>query len=162
MKEGTLYVRAGDLKVAGPEETLVTIGLGSCVAVALYDAAAQIGGLAHVMLPDPSSSRNPVPIGRFGSTAIPALLEKVEAGGADRSRLTARLVGGAAMFANVLSGSARSLGMRNVDAVRAALEAAGIPITAEEVGGDFGRTVHFTPADGRVRVTTIQHGGVDL
>ena len=162
MKEGFINVRAGDLKVAGADETLVTIGLGSCVAVALYDAETRIGGLAHVMLPDPSSARHPVPIGRFGSTAVPALLEEVERGGAVRSRLTARLVGGAAMFANVLSGSARSLGMRNVDAVRDALAASGIPITGEDVGGEYGRSVYFTPADGRIRITTIQHGGVDL
>lgn len=162
MKEGFVNVRAGDLRVCHAGATLVTIGLGSCVAVALYDAAARIGGLAHVMLPDPSSARNPVPIGRFGSTAVPALLEAMEAEGAQRARVTARLIGGAAMFANVLAGNARTLGTRNVDAVRAALDRLGLAVAGEDVGGGHGRTVYFDVASGGIRVSSIQHGDVQL
>jgi chemotaxis protein CheD len=162
MKEGVVNVRAGDLHVAQNGPTLVTIGLGSCVAVALYDPQTRVGGLAHVMLPDPTSARHPFPIGRFGTTAVPALLEAMERVGASRSRVTARLVGGAAMFANVLSTAARSLGNRNVDAVRKSIEDLGIPVVGEDVGADYGRTVYFHTDDGRVRVNSILHGDVHL
>jgi chemotaxis protein CheD len=144
-----ISVRMGDLKVGLGENILYAIGLGSCVGVALYDARVRIGGLAHVMLPHPLSVRRPAPVGRFASTAIKQLIDEMEQAGAARRRLYARLVGGAAMFEAVLNDDGPSLGQRNIEAARLALQEAGVPVHGEEVGGNHGRTVHFHVADGR-------------
>jgi chemotaxis protein CheD len=153
-------VRVGDVQVAYESGQLVTIGLGSCVAVALYDRGTRIGGLAHVMLPDPARARADVPPARFAGHAVQALLDMMEEAGAVRARITARLIGGAAMFPGVLTQEVGNLGDRNVLSCRAALDRHGIGIVREEVGGGHGRSVYFDVASGAVRVTTVLMGDV--
>lgn len=155
-------VRIGDLKVACGSSLLFTVGLGSCVAIALYDADARIGGLAHAMLPDPESGRKDAPPGRFASSAVTELIRVMEEHGASRGRLRARLAGGASMFRDVLDRAGLRLGRRNVEAARTALAAAGIPVDGEEVMGTYGRSVFLRISDGRILVTTVNHGDVYL
>jgi chemotaxis protein CheD len=160
--DGRVMVRVGDVQVARDSGQLVTIGLGSCVAVALYDAHARVGGLAHVMLPDPARARKDVPPARFASPAVDMLLELMQESGAQKKRISARLIGGAAMFPGVLTAEVGNMGERNVASCRAALERNGIGITHEEVGGSHGRSVFFDVASGAVRVTTVLMGDVVL
>ncbi len=141
---------------------MTILGLGSCVAVVLYDAISRVGGLAHVLLPDPSYSSEPEKHWRYASTAIPGLVRELEAAGADRRRITARLVGGACMFQDLLPQNQPHLGERNVGAARAALARDGITVVAEEVGGDFGRAIHFDLNDGRLRISSYRHGHVEI
>jgi chemotaxis protein CheD len=155
-------VRIGDVKVAAGSSVLFTIGLGSCVAVALYDPLARVGGLAHAMLPHPAAGRRDAPPGRFATTAIPALLELLTAHGASRRRLRARLAGGASMFRDVLEGDGLRLGRRNVEAARAALAAAAISVDGEDVFGTYGRSVFLRTSDGRLLVTSVYHDDVTL
>jgi len=154
-----IIVRVADYSAGGAESRLITLGLGSCVAIILYDGTARVGGMAHVLLPSLSLGRrkaeNPA---KFPQTAVPALLTDMGALGAERRRITARLVGGASMFANLAPPGSMQMGERNVVATREVLNTHGIPITAEAVGGDFGRSVHFTIADGRIRVRSVAHG----
>jgi chemotaxis protein CheD len=161
--DARISVRMGEFKVGLGNSVLFAIGLGSCVGVALYDPRIRVGGLAHVMLPHPLSPRRPAPPGRFASTAVEHLIHEMEQAGAARRRLYARLVGGAAMFESVLNDeSGLALGQRNIEASRLALQAAGVPIQAEEVGGNHGRTVHFHVADGRVVITSVRNPDVIL
>jgi chemotaxis protein CheD len=155
-------VRIGDVKVAAGSSVLFTIGLGSCVAVALYDAQRQVGGLAHAMLPDPGAGRKNAPPGRFATTAIAQLLALLVAEGASLKRLRARLAGGASMFRDVLDGDGLRLGRRNVDAARRALEEAGIPVDGEDVFGTYGRSVFLRTSDGKLLVTSVNHDDVVL
>jgi chemotaxis protein CheD len=155
-------VRIGELAVAAGHGVLLTIGLGSCVAVALYDAEQRVAGLAHVMLPTPADARPGAPIGRFASTAVPALIAAMADSGAERHRLRARIAGGASMFSRVLTDSGRNLGMRNVAAVEAALVAAAVPLDARDVGGEHGRSVFLDSTDGRLLVTSVRHADVVL
>jgi chemotaxis protein CheD len=155
VSELRVSVQIGELKVAGAGTVLFTVGLGSCVAIALYDASARIGGLAHAMLPDPSNGRKQTPPGRFASTAVPSLLEMMLAAGADPARVVARLAGGSSMFESLLDERGRRLGMRNVEAAREALARAGSPIHAEDVGGAHGRSVYLCTTDGSLRVTSV-------
>lgn len=145
-------IAAGDHRVGTGDRTLTVIGLGSCVAVILYDSESQIGGLAHVLLPDPSFSTAPERRMRFASTAVPDLVQEMERAGATRDRMRARLVGGASMFQELLGSDHQNIGERNVLAARTALEEGGIEIIGEDVGGDFGRTVRFDLKKGEVRV----------
>jgi len=151
-------VRVADLQVATAGEMLITVGLGSCVAIVLYDAIARIGGMAHVLLPSPALSRVDGNPAKFPQTAVPRLLELMSQCGASPRRLTGRLVGGASMFASLTAPGTIQMGDRNVVASRQALNHAGIPLTGESVGGDYGRTVRLTVADGRLEVSSVAHG----
>lgn len=152
-----IRVKVADL-AATATGTLITIGLGSCVAIALYDEGAAVGGLAHVLLPEESMSRDRSNLAKFPSTAIPMLLERMERMGASRERIWAKIAGGASMFASLLPGGGISVGERNVAAVRNALTAAGTPILAQDTGGDYGRSVYFCVDEGRVEVRSLKKG----
>lgn len=155
---GRIIVRVAELVVRAEPAELVALGLGSCVAVALYDAVARVAGMAHVLLPAPVPGRPPGPIGRHAQTAIPALVERMIEAGAARMRLTARLAGGSSMFAALLAPGTIHMGARNTVATHEALHQLRIRIAGEWVGGDFGRSVYFDAASGEVRVTSVGHG----
>lgn len=78
--------------------------------------------------------------------------------GALRARVKARLVGGASMFGELLNSDQQNIGARNIVAARVALRNGGITIVGEDVGGDFGRTVHFEVENGRVCVRSPRRG----
>ncbi len=150
-----LTVGMAELKVAAPPDKLSVHGLGSCVVVALYDPEAKVAGLAHAMLPTAKGSAavSEEKPGKFCDQAVEALLRQMEGAGAKRSRIFARLVGGATMFS--FSGTPNAplaLGERNLQAARGALKAAGIGIKAEDSGGSQGRSLELEPEDGALTV----------
>lgn len=162
MSPERIAVRIGEVKVAAAGAVLYTIGLGSCVAIALYDPREHIGGLAHAMLPEPGNGRRSTPPGRFATTAVGELLAQLEQAGAAPRRLRARLAGGASMFRDLLEGEGLRLGRRNVDAARQALHAAGVPLDAEDVFGTYGRSVYLHTGDGHLLITSVRHSDVVL
>jgi chemotaxis protein CheD len=139
---------------------LVTLGLGSCVAIMLHDPQTKAGAMAHVLLPSISLARDFTNKAKFPETAVPLLIERLKALGADPRRLVAKLAGGASMFASLMTPGSVQMGERNIAAARAALRAANIPVAAEAVGGGRGRSVRFHVRDGRVETRTV--GGDDL
>lgn len=152
---GEIVVRISELRAANGESVLTTMGLGSCVAIAVHDPASGVGGLAHILLPSRSLSRSGDNPGRFPQSALPALLEEMRLLGADRRRLVARLVGGASMFSTLIPAGSMQMGERNVIAVREVLNQLAIPVIAELVGGNRGRSVWFHVAAGRVVVRSV-------
>lgn len=155
-----LVVGIADLKAAGNPCKLVTIGLGSCVGVALYDAAAHLGALAHIMLPSSQEVAHNENKAKFADTAIPLVLEKLEELGARRGRVVAKIAGGARMFS--FNSAQQYVGDRNVEAVKEALKSAGVPLIASDVGGSVGRSVEFDVSTGKVYVKTITRGVTEL
>jgi chemotaxis protein CheD len=150
-------VRMGELAASADDgEVLVSLGLGSCIGLAVLDRRVGVAGLAHVVLPasDGHSSPN---LMKFADHAVPELIERLVALGARRARLEAVLVGGASMFA--VTTSALEVGTRNETAVRDQLEARRVPVIASETGGARGRTirVHVT----NTRVTVREAGGTE-
>lgn len=131
----------GDHKVG--TEPMATVGLGSCVALILYDMKNGIGGMAHVMLPE-SRGKTEKP-GKFADTALEILLDELERNGSAKSFIRAKLVGGAAMFSTPSNNL--NIGERNINALRDLLEKARITTDKEDVGGTSGRSVLFTPAE---------------
>jgi chemotaxis protein CheD len=129
-------VRMGELAASGtPGHVLVSLGLGSCIGLALLDRRARIAGLAHIVVPaaDGQAAENPR---KFADLALPELLDAVQELGAGRMRLEAVVVGGASMFM-VASGSL-DVGQRNEIAVRQLLEAGGVDeelVVARELAG---------------------------
>jgi chemotaxis protein CheD len=135
--------------VAGEPPQKMRAVVGSCIALALYHPRLKRGAMAHVVLPD-SAGRDGAP-GKFADTAVPRMLETLKAVGAPAHSLTAKLAGGAAMFAG--SGPLK-IGEANVEAVARALRAAGVRIAAQDVGGNCGRRVTFECEGGTMIVET--------
>jgi chemotaxis protein CheD len=158
MSAREVLVRVADLRVGGSNDVLVTVGLGSCVAIILHDAEARIGGLAHVLLPSPALTRPDSNPAKFPQSAVPRMLELMRAEGAHPERITGRLAGGASMFAALAPLGTIQMGERNLVAARHALSASGVRLVGEAVGGDFGRTVRLRVRDGAVEVRTVAHG----
>ncbi len=147
----------------GAEESLVAYGLGSCVAICLFDPATRVAGMAHVVLPgaDPTGAPNP----KFARSALPALLELMREQGASREarRYVVKLAGGAQVLAIGGTGSLPRIGEQNARAVQEALAAAGMPVHASDLGGGKGRTVWLDPRDGgRIRVRSVGSGEREL
>ena len=155
---GEIIVRVADLRVGSNQDILVTIGLGSCVAVVLHDPVARVGGLAHILLPSPALGRKDDSPAKFPQTAVPRLLELMAQLGANARRVSARLAGGASMFAGLAAPGTIQMGERNTVACRQVLIQLGVPIAAQATGGDYGRTVKLWVTDGRVEVSSVSHG----
>ncbi len=143
-----IKVGMADLNVCVAPNGITTLGLGSCVGIALRDPVTKIGGLAHIMLPDSTSIRNNTNIPKFADTGIEELVKQVVAKGASRSRLVAKIAGGAQMFAFQTKSDMVRVGERNVEASKKKLRELKIPILAEDTGKNYGRTVIFYPETG--------------
>ena len=136
--------------------SLVTVGLGSCVAIAIHDPLARVAGLAHVLLPEAAPDAVIVNRARYASTAVPMLIEEMRALGAS-GPFVAKLAGGARLFGQLLS-TASGVGARNIEASRDALAKASVAVVAEDVGGESGRTVSFDVASGALNVRSVRGG----
>lgn len=144
-----IKVGMADLKVCKSPDGVTTLGLGSCVGIAIRDTALKIGGLAHIMLPDSTAIRGgETNIPKFADTGIKELVRQLESMGAKRSRMTAKLAGGAMMFAFQNKSDLVRVGDRNVEASKETLKQLQIPVLAEDTGETYGRTVIFYPETG--------------
>ena len=138
-------------RVAQAPITLTTMALGSCLGVVLYDEATIIGGLAHVMHPKRELVKNNVNKAKFVDSAIALMVNRMVKKGAARERIVAKIFGGAKMFANVKgSPGVLQIGEKNVESAREKLAELDIPVVAEDVGGNQGRTISFNLSDGTV------------
>lgn len=131
--------------------------LGSCIGLALIDRRLKLAGLAHIVLPD-SPQASPENPGKYASTAIPALIQKMQAlAGNEKMRLQAKVAGGANMFA--ASGAAPTIGDKNLEAVERLLDEQRITIVGRHCGGEQGRRMTLDPATG---IVTIEIVGADI
>ena len=162
MKPPPTYVKVAQYAVGVPGDVLATLGLGSCVAILLRDPVARVGGMAHVLLPEPALARDDGNPFKFAQTAVPELIAELRREGARAARIEGRLVGGAAMFATLMVPGTLNMGERNIRAAREALVRAGIPLHGEDVGGDYGRSVRFRVDDGSVTVSSVGRPDVVL
>ena len=151
-----IRVGMADMKIGKGGDKLVTFGLGSCVAILLYDETNKVGGLAHIMLPDSKQNKgrslNPA---KFADTAVNGLIEKLIENGARRKNLKAKIAGGAEMFNLSKSDFKATIGSRNIQAVKRNLRQRSINITGQDVGGNQGRTVELFTDTSKVTVRTI-------
>jgi chemotaxis protein CheD len=150
-----IKVGMADLKVCISPDTITTLGLGSCVGIAIRDPLTGIGGLAHVMLPDSKQIKDNSNIPKFADTGIEELVRCVVQAGASKNRLVAKIAGGAQMFAFQNKSNLVRVGERNVEASKAKLKELGIPILAEDTGENFGRTVVFSPETGEFLIRAV-------
>lgn len=151
-----IIVGMADLKIAKEPDILTTLGLGSCVGIALYDARTKIGGLAHIMLPvNNQATQNRM---KYADTAIIDLINQMGRLGAYRPALVAKLAGGAHMFGNPGNNNILRVGERNVKACIDVLSYLKIPIHANDTGGCYGRTIELCTSTGILKIKTAGHG----
>lgn len=152
-----VHVRIGEVAVSNSaSDLLVAVGLGSCIGLAVVSRPSGIAALCHVFLPEPPDDMDSVPqthVGRYATTAVPAIVERMSALGVTRaSRMKAVVVGAAQMFDLRGRTSSGDVGARNLAAVTQALQVAGIEVVASDTGGSTGRTVRVSVETGRVLV----------
>jgi chemotaxis protein CheD len=155
--------RMGELVVSNtPDDVLVSIGLGSCIGLALVEPSKGLGALAHIMLPEaPEEGDAAGGEAKFADVAVPRLVERMRDAGALPSRMQAAVVGGASMFA-FSGGSGLDIGPRNEREVLTQLERCHVRVLATATGGTTGRTMRVHVADGRVTVKTAGGTQFDL
>jgi len=150
MKEPEM-VGIAQMAVAKAPERICCLGLGSCVAVFLYDATTKVGGVVHILLPR-APPGNTVPT-KYADTAVRKLLEEVLAKGARRGYIRAKLVGGAQMFPN-LNIKVSDIGKDNCEEAKRALKQLGIRLAGEDIHGTRGRSATFDLETGKVSIST--------
>lgn len=143
-----IKVGMADLNVCKAPDGITTLGLGSCVGIAIRDPVTKIGGLAHVMLPDSKQIENNTNRYKFADTGIEDLVNKLVAMGGNKSRFEAKIAGGAQMFAFQNKSDMVRVGERNVEASIKKLKELGIPLKSQDTGLNYGRTVIFYPETG--------------
>ncbi len=144
--ESKITIGIADMKMAQNSGMLITYALGSCIGICLYDQKIKLGALIHIMLPlnmEPGRKNTM----KYADTGIRETLKMMEAKGASRSRVTAKIAGGAKMF-EVKGGSLSNIGQRNIESVHNTLKREGIKLLQEDVGGTVARTLLFDVGTG--------------
>lgn len=154
--------------MAKAPEVLKVFGLGSCVALSLYDPKKKVGGLAHILLPGPAPKKGKKisgdrPSGKYADRAVAELVRALKERGGDPGRMVAKMAGGATMFSPLEEKRGEiqaksAVGERNVAAVKKQLKKLKIPIAGEDVGGGSGRTITFETLTGRFLVKSSRDG----
>ena len=162
MHDNQVKVGIADLNLVLPPGVIMTIGLGSCIGISLYDKKLKIAGLAHIMLPDSTQFKNVKTPMKFADLAIPLLIDKMIKMGSNKNNIIAKISGGASMFNFSDKSVTSDIGARNTAAVKEALKKLNIPILAEETGGNKGRTMIVNSEDGVVTIRIVGQGTITL
>ncbi|MFK4785176.1 chemotaxis protein CheD [Fusobacterium sp. MFO224] len=152
-------VSIGQIKIGTEDDELCAIGLGSCVAVIIYDSFNKIAGMIHILLPTvlQKDAADIIPT-RYADTGIKILLDKVIENGAKKSLLRAKIVGGAELFSINSKLLKSDVGKRNVIMSKKTLEKLSIPLIASDVGGNSGRSATFYVNNNKLRIKTLKKG----
>ena len=159
MAENSIVLGMADLMVVPAPVKLITLGLGSCIGLVVYDSFAKVAGMAHIMLPTSRGLSSSEKVGKFADTAVPAIIEEMLKKGATRGRIKAKIAGGAQMFALPgMSADFLTVGAKNVNETMARLRRLGIALVASDTGGNKGRTIEFDTKNWMLKVKTLGKG----
>ena len=150
-----IKVGMADLNICKAPNVITTLGLGSCIGLVFYDPVTKVGGMVHYMLPDSTKVRNNSNIAKFGDTGIEELYKRVIAAGANKSRLVAKIAGGAKMFEVSGLSEVVNIGARNTEAAKLKLKQLGIRLVAEDTGLNYGRTVELHCDTGEFYIKSV-------
>ena len=152
--DDTVVIGIGDYVVVEGDTKTSTVGLGSCIGTVLYDDQKKISGMSHIMLPA-KGNREDRP-GKYADAAIPILIDEMVKKGALKSRIKAKIAGGASLFA--FTEDNLKIGERNTEAVKKVLSEQNISLIAKDVGGDRGRTIIFDPVTNKLFIKMVKKG----
>lgn len=154
-----ITIGIADLNVVKPPDSIITYALGSCIGICLYDKVNKIAGMAHIMLPLSTEAVGGIQNARkYADTGMLELIVLMEKAGAKKYNITAKIAGGAQMFALKETSTGMDIGLRNKVATKETLSKVGIKLIAEDCGLNFGRTVEFYAENGMLKIKTIAHG----
>jgi len=153
-----IKVGMADYKIAKSPDSLITLCLGSCVGVVIYDKTKQIAGMAHIMLPSSEEIKNNSNKMKFADTCIDMMMADLLKQGVNKSLLKAKIAGGAQMFSVSLKSDNLNIGKKNAEAVKKKLKSLNIPIVAEDLHGNNGRTITFEVASNDLHIKSIGKG----
>lgn len=136
-------------------DKIITLGLGSCIGIALYDKEKKIAGLVHIMLPDSKQFKNIANPLKYADLGIEDLLKKMVNLGCRKEKIVAKIAGGASMFNFSDKNIVSDIGKRNIIASIEKIKALSIPLISEDTGGSKGRTMILESEDGSVFIKSI-------
>ncbi|HDQ93489.1 MAG TPA: chemotaxis protein CheD [Synergistetes bacterium] len=156
-------VGMGETLIARVPGILSSLGIGSCLAVALFDERAGIAGMVHIMLPrEFKSPMGDLPVkpvmpkpGKFADMALRNLVDLLQKEGAAKSRLKAKFAGGAKMFSISRGPNLLSIGEQNIAVVLEELQSLKIPLEGQDTGGTRGRSITFFTETWEMEVRAI-------
>lgn len=151
----TRPVPSGCYTISNKNKGLLTAYLGTCVGVTLCDRKANVGGLIHLLLPEPSGSGAPLKPENFASTGLPLFLNALCKQGASIERLEASMAGGALIGPLSQADMEFDIGGRTVQIVEKILSQGGIPIRKTETGGFFSCRLSLDLNTWESRIDTI-------
>lgn len=152
-------VGIAEYKIVKEPQKIMTIGLGSCCGVILYDEINKIAGLVHILLSSSQNEKKLINEAKYADTGIVALYEDMKKLGANPRFIKAKLAGGAHMFSfNSSSSSVFTIGEKNVKACKEMLTKLNIKIVSEDTLGSCGRTVVFDTTTNKLHVKSVGKG----
>ena len=162
LRKNDIRVGIADAKIISAPDSTMTIGLGSCVGIALHDTVKKITALIHIMLPDSHAFKKVTNPYKFADLAIPLILEEMIKRGCAKRNLVAKIAGGASMFKFSEQSINSDIGNRNIEAVKKAITREGITVASEDVGGSKGRSMFVEAETGRVLIRTVGEGTKEI
>ena len=164
MMSNDIKVGISDYKIAKAPDQLLTLGLGSCIGIVIYDKKNKIAGLSHIMLPDSEmfTTRSMIKVEKFADLAIPAMVEEIKKLQPNHGRLAAKIAGGASMFKLANDVKSQNVGERNIEAVEKALKELRIPIVAKHVGGNMGRSIFVNVEEMTISIKMVNREVYEL
>jgi chemotaxis protein CheD len=146
-------IHQGDCLVGGEEDLTFSTILGSCVSACIRDVDANVGGMNHFLLAEPSGNARDRygASARYGAFAMEQLINKVLTRGSGRkANLEIKVFGG-----GLINSALTDVGAKNIEFVHEFLENEGYKITGEDVGGSYARRVMFKPHSGRAFIKRL-------
>ncbi len=160
----TINIGMGELAVSkDPSSNLACIGLGSCIALCIWDPFVRLGGIAHMLLP--TSCRSVEMTGspaKYINSGVPNLINRMIKNGASRYNFIIKIAGGARMLSIPGENNVLDIGQRNITEIRAILKRENLRIVSEDVGGISGRSLHLSVDTGRIVVRSLTGRVIEL
>ncbi|MCP3954265.1 MAG: HDOD domain-containing protein, partial [Desulfobacterales bacterium] len=136
-----IHVASGTYFHGNKQATLINACLGTCVGVALFDKEAAVGGIIHLLLPEPITVENTFQPEKYASNGLPLFLNALLEAGASKKNLRAWIAGGALVGPLMQLDLDMDIGGRTTEVARNILTAEGIAIEHVETGGFFACTL---------------------
>jgi chemotaxis protein CheD len=150
-----INVGIADYKIIKNQGQIMTVGLGSCLGVVLYDDVNKIAGLVHILLSESKNEKILSNKAKFADTGITLLYEELKKQGANPKFIKAKIAGGAHMFNMKDSKKDLTIGEKNVKVCKETLLSLKVPIVAEDIFGDFGRTIVFDMENFKLKIKSV-------
>ncbi|MBF0233283.1 MAG: HDOD domain-containing protein [Desulfamplus sp.] len=135
------HIPSGSFRTSKQSNIMFQAYLGTCVGIALFDHNAHVGGMIHILLPEPVGTSVPENPEKYASTGLPLLLEELYSMGANPATMVATVAGGALVGPVSHQDVNLDIGGRSTEIAIDILCKEGISIKKSETGGFFGCTL---------------------